>query len=794
LTLPGQRSKFSALAVALMGATGLAAIAVTAWYSYHRRGAELSPPNRVVAIIELNDRTQNADNAWLAPALTEMLGAQLGAADEIRVIPDTFVREASKDLAVPNIGGYGGDALAKLRKRLNADYVISGHFRVGESDGDRPLFVDVELQDARNGVLVASLSKQSGLSALNPLVDDAGMILRDKLQVSRASAGLLNQIASTQPPSTAVAQRIGFALDAMQRYDSARARDELLEAVAEAPNYAPAYLYLARAWSALGYRQKALAAAEQAANLSSTVPPELSLQIDAVVQMESYETKKAAETWRKLVAYKPLTVEYRLEAIGAEMAAGEMAAAQASLADLRRLRQAYRDPRVELVAARLAGARNDAKSEVEHGEEALRQAQAREAPGLITEAQVELATARLHLGDFEQSKIELDAAIAGYRAMGNPRGEVEARLARAATLDSLVQHQAALEEYQRAIALAQSIGDMGDVAAIYRDICAMLWVQGDRDGAQASARRALQISRSTGDLRLQSWTLRALATIASDAAATDEVLSEYREVTALAEQGSDPGGHIWSLATYADILRIRGELDEAQKSCAQAQNEAAAVSDPQFAIVSMFTCALVAVDRGETDVARLLLEKVGQLSQTSGNAIYGANVQLVLGQMNFDAAQWAVAQEPLRRAAKAFAVAEARTGEADAEALLALCAQGLKDPAERDRAAAKARDLRTAITSKQEVYLVDIALARLASGGQQRGEAVARLRELASDAQRRHWIGWSLEAKLAEWQILKSEGNEAAASLARADLEAAARTRGFNRIIALLNNAQQAAL
>jgi len=449
---------------------------------------------------------------------------------------------------------------------------------------------------------------------------------------------------------------------------------------------------------------------------------------------------------------------------------------------------------VELVAAQLAGASNDAKSDVEHAEESLRQAQAREAPGLIADAQVELATARLHLGEFEQSKSELDAAITGYRALGNPRGEVGARLTRAMVLDSLLQHQAAVEEYQRAIALAESIGDVGDVAAIYRNICALLWVQGDRDGAQASARRALQISRSTGDLRLQSWTLRALATIASDEAATDEVLSEYREVTALTERGSDPGGHVWSLATYADTLRIRGELDDAQKSCARAQTEAAALSDPQFAIVSIFTCALVAVDRGEPDVARLLLEKVEQLSQSSGNAVYGANAQLLIGQIDFDAAQWARAQERLRRAAKAFAVAEARTGEADAEALQALCAQALKDSAERDRAASRARDLRPAITSKRALNLVDIARARLASGGRQRSEAIAKLRELASDAERRHWIGWSLEAKLAEWQILKVEGNDAAASRVRADLEAAARVRGFNRILALLNNPQQAAL
>ena len=74
----------------------------------------------------------------------------------------------------------------------------------------------------------------------------------------------LSLVSDAQPPSVDVARRVGYALDALQHYDAARARDELLEAVAEAPGYAPAYTYLSQAWSALGYRDKALAAAEQA--------------------------------------------------------------------------------------------------------------------------------------------------------------------------------------------------------------------------------------------------------------------------------------------------------------------------------------------------------------------------------------------------------------------------------------------------------------------------------------------------------------------------------------------------
>jgi len=41
----------------------------------------------------------------------------------------------------------------------------------------------------------------------------------------------------------------------------------------------------------------------------------------------------------------------------------------------------------------------------------------------------------------------------------------------------------------------------------------MLWLSGDRDGAQAAARQALALARETGDLSMQSWTIQALATI-----------------------------------------------------------------------------------------------------------------------------------------------------------------------------------------------------------------------------------------------------------------------------------------
>jgi hypothetical protein len=135
------------------------------------------------------------------------------------------------------------------------------------------------------------------------------------------------------------------------------------------------------------------------------------------------------------------------------------------------------------------------------------------------------------------------------------------------------------------------------------------------------------------------------------------------------------------------------------------------------------------------------------------------------------------------------AAAEAETGEANAQALLAICDQALGIGGERDRARERARDLRRGITARQEVYEVDIALARLSGSSHGDPGAVAALLELAADAERRRFLSWSLEAKLAAWQLLESQGLSARASALRHELEGEARQYGFGRILHQLHAA-----
>ena len=746
-----------------------------------------SPPSHrghTVALVGFSNLSRNPKDAWLAPALNEMLGAELSAAEDVQVVPDELVRDASSDLSAPAAGGYSAPTLARLRQRLDADYAISGSYLVSGSADQAPLRVDIALQDTRTGALLASISDQSVVSGLTALATQAGATLRPKLGARAPDAQTLGLVANAQPPSLDVARRVGFALDALQHYDAARARDELLETVAQAPGYAPAYAYLAQAWSALGYRDKALAAAEQAAQRSTNLPPEQHLQTEAVVDSAHAEWSKAAAAWASLARLRPASIEYRLQAIDAQIAAGAMHGALAMQHELERMPGAAGDPRVELAAARVAAALDDPRGSEQHAGNALRLAQQHDAIGLIADAQLALAGARTHLNRNEEARVSLLAAIAAYRSIRNPRGEAAARTDLAQALSNLNRNQEAREEFQRAMELDRSIGDLAGIAAVYRDLCSMLWAAGDRDGAQAAARNSLELGREISDLGLQAWNLQALASVAADEAASDEVLAEYREASALAARA----GHqtSWGLTNIADVQRMRGELDAARETCARAMAEAAPLSDRQFAVFTGFTCALIESDRGNTAGARAGFEEVIRQVGSGGDNSYRNNSLMMLAQLDMDEGHWSAARERLSQATRGFAAGEERTGEADAEALLALCAQELGDAATRDHALERARTLRQSITSRQEVYVVDISLARLAAGSHADPKSVDRLLALSADAAGRHWVGWALEAKLAAWELLQAQ-RAAGAQPLRRDIESTARQHGFGRILNLLS-------
>jgi len=741
---------------------------------------------RAVALVGFENLSGKDTDPWLGAALTEMVGTDLADADTMRVVPEELVRDIMKGMRVAGAGSFGPDSLERLGHLLRADYIVSGNYLIEPTGGDPMLRVDVAVQKVRGGRSIARFSRQASLAGLSDLERQVGVVLRSKLGIPAATNVALAQLASAQPGSLDVARLMGVAYDAIQHYDAARARDALLQVIAESPGFAPAYANLSEAWSALGYREKAVATAEQAVARGAGLSPEMQTRIDAVLQSAKSHWSEALSDWQKLVEMRPNNPEYRLHAIETALAGTNMPAAQAQLDGLRALKGEAQDPRLELAAARVAANRSDSKADAAHAEAALALAKAIGIPGLEADAQLEIGRANTLLGNFDIAAKSLRAAIATQQTLGNPRGEANARHELAHVLDNQHQLDAARVEFQHAMVIDQSIGDIAGIAAIYRDLAEMLWDSGDRDGAQTAARRALDLGREIADIPLQSWTLRALATMAADESASDSVMRDYEAVLALNERSGDLGAHVWSLTAYADVARLRGEMPLARRNCATAQSEAAQMTDPQFFIYSTFTCALVEMDGGAPDRAAEMLRQVKSRITGGDGGIYGANTDLVLAQLEMEGGHCPQAVERLNRTLGTLRIAALTSGEADAEALLALCAQQSGNIKQRDVHLNRAVQLRRSVTSRQEVYFVDIVAAELApeAGGQQ--DPLARLIALAADAQQRHWLTWSLEAKLAAWQFATAHHEDAAAARLHAELQSSATAHGMGRILGMM--------
>ncbi len=779
------------IGVAAIVAVALIAAVAAELVSLERQARGFAGANAALAIVDFNNLAQNKDQAWIAPALAQMLSTELALGSKMHALPDELVRGARADLAAPAAGGYAPQSLATLRKRLGADYVLSGSYLISGAGDEAKLRLDLAMQDARSGAQIANVEQAGLLSDLPALVDRTGADLRTKLGFAAISTAEKQEVDRTQPTNTDVARHMGIALDALRKSDPVRAKGELLDALALAPDYAPAYVYLAQAWKALGYDAKALAAAQQAAAKSNGLSQEQRLRIDRQVAVQKSEWSKAVGLSKQLIALDPGNPETRLDLYDDLINAGESAQATAAFAELRKLQGLDGDPRVELAAAKAARDQGDPKAQAQHAERALQQAQSRDQLELAAEAKRELSLARDALGSHDEAEKLMRQAIADFQRSENPKSEANARTSLANLMTGSKRPHEASDEYQLALKIYQRIGDQSGIAAIYGNLSLLLWDQGDRDAAETAAHHALDIRREIGDLGGEAWGLAALAYMQSDEAASDDVMENYRQAIALDERAGERAHRLYVLNNYEEVLRLRGELDAAQEVCIKARADAKELTDPYSVMDVDLQCASVARDRGEIATAVAAFERIQKLATDTGNSDTEATTNLALARIDIGHRRFASARDRLTRVIANYAASGKAAQEAAAQSLSALCYFALSQPAESDRAAARARELRRAITQRQEVAVVDIALMQLLGESGERAQAISQLREFAADAQKRNWLSHSLEAELAAEQLLE-QAHDPTAPASRLLLEARARQHGFGWVLARLSlDAQQ---
>jgi DNA-binding winged helix-turn-helix (wHTH) protein/tetratricopeptide (TPR) repeat protein len=736
------------------------------------------PPNdnspqqgATVALTDPTDLSPTRDTGWIGPAVEELLGTNLSLGSGLRAVPRELVNQATSGLPVPQAGGYGPLSLIALKRRLGADYVVSGSYFVR---GDQTVRLDFVIQDVRNDTTLGTVTETGKLTDL-PTVstrigDDLYQVLARK-QVVRTG---ITAVAALAPPTSEAMRHMGLGFQALRRSDANRARDEFMDTLVNAPDYALAYAELSRAWLDLGYRAKALAAAEQAVANSEGLPQKVRLQIQVQRAQAASDWPAAIAGLGSLVALDPTNPEYRLQLVNVLIDAGKLNDALLALTKLRNLGgQTWTDARVENAAARLANARDDTAATVAHAVRGLELARAHDAPAQAAEAEEVLGSAKTAT-DPRAAASHLMQAVSDYRAVGNPRGEA-AVYRELGILFSDSDPAKARDLYTKSLALSQSIGDEDGTAAAEADIGIVLWDQGDRDGSEAAVRKVLAIRKEIGDQRGQAWALTALAVEQTDEAASDEAVDNFRKAIAL-DQAVAANGHVaFTLFSLSDVLRLRGNLAAAADTCARAQAINATLPDPGLRGQADLECALIALDRGDLAATGAGIGQAAGWAGRHGDVYTVANAGLTLGQIEIGRRQWALAARHLDQANQVATRSGIVSGQALAAGLLALCDQALGRTAEADVDADRAKVLRSRMNERQEAMTTDIALAQYLGRTGQRGEALAALNALAADAQRRQWLSWAFEARLAAIEFMPP----AAATRARSQLAAQARQAGF---------------
>ena len=448
-----------------------------------------------------------------------------------------------------------------------------------------------------------------------------------------------------------------------------------------------------------------------------------------------------------------------------------------------------KDPRIELAAADVAAARDDAKARPCTRAQALRLAEARDEPGQIADAQTRLGAALIYLGDEPMRSAFCKKAIATYQQNGNPHGEASAREALGKALRMRTRAT-------RARGISARDGDLPGHRRSRRhgsDVqrsCAHAVERRRSRRRSTAARHVLDIGRETGDLRFQTWGLQALATAEADEAASDEVLQEYREIVALNEKSGNNGGLVWTLSNYADVLRMRGELAEADTVCQRAKRLAAEITDPQFVLLVTFNCAQVALDRGDIATATSGVESAMKIATASADALRQSNAELTLAQIDMGSRRWTDARPRLERAAAEFEKAEATDGRGRRRGI----SRALRGFARRRRCARSRGRPRARVAARNHRApgsfrgrTSRLAVLRTRAGD---ASAVADLRAMAADADHRHWLGWSLESRLAAVEAMELRHDPAAAPL-RAEVASKAREHGFGWVLTRLGKAKQ---
>lgn len=590
----GAESKRTIRSAAWIAALVLGVAAIAATLGSLRKPQPLPKTLRpTVAILGFKNQTGNAESQWVSTSLSDMLASELAAGDKVAPISGESVTRMKMNLAMPNEASYALDTIKNVRKSLHCDYVVYGsYFDTGKAAGGR-VTLDLRLQRTEDGEILATFNETGTELAIPELASSVGSRLRSKLGLPGVSVSQASELRAAVP-STPEASRFYYrGLEQLRTFDLLGSKDSFTKAIGLDPNFSLAHTYLAEAWEALGYDDKAKQESKIAFDLSSQLGREDRTVIEARFRAILGEWDAAVNLYRSLYTLYPENPEYAYRTTDAQIRGGKPDDALKTIVDLRK------QPESITMDARLD----------------LKEAEAAES-----------------LSDFAKEKAAASRASDDARSKGYRLLEAEALWRECAAMASLGEAQGAQAACRGSIALAQPVGDLLLVARGFTILGRIAEAQGDPAQGLQDHLHALEFARKIGSRRDITGALINIANAMASQGDLSGAQKSYQEALGVARDINDRNQIVTLLNNMATISQTQGDYPAALRLYRQSLDEARAILDKDSMARAQNNIGAIYLMQGNFAIASQNIEQAVQLASDTGHKNDQAQFLYALGE------------------------------------------------------------------------------------------------------------------------------------------------------------------
>ncbi|HZF11881.1 MAG TPA: hypothetical protein VFE33_24105, partial [Thermoanaerobaculia bacterium] len=772
------------LRFAALGLAGAAVVAsgVYGWRAFRAASARRHPfavaaspwkakvplPRPSVAVLDFANGSTNRDLDWLGGALAEAVSAKFGAGGAVRVADREGVVLGESDLLLPTRPEVPAADLARLRRLLGIDWIVSGSYApVGGTSAVR---LDLVLYDAQ-GRKAGQASETGEATAWLDLADRAGesspeKSLRRRLGAAPLSLEDARHYRTLFPADPETAKLYFQGLERARRWDQRGAADLLSQAAQRAPH--PWVLVdLARTELALGRPAEAGAALAAARRLAAKGTP-AALSAEDERRFELLEKRVATD--RAGVArsaealfreFFPDDVVYGLLAAEELVKAGAAADGLRLCAELRALPGAEANPwldREEGLALQFQQSYTRARASLER---AVSKAQAIGSVWGEAEARFLLSEVLLHTGDVPAAEEQIGLARKGFERTGDLLGVAQSIQTRA-YLYSNLDLATAGELYAEAFQRYEALGDAIQKVEVLFGWSAVLLRKGDEAGARKRSEEAAKLLATSPFSVSQGMAAYIEGVQLHLAGQLTAARGRYEAARAVFSKLNQRAFYGIALSSLGEIEAMEGRFQNAleiEREALKAHEAEGAAEMAAYVNVDIGRMTLAAT--GNNYTARQHYELALRSEQpTPGSPPKSpetlAEALLALGELELRTGKSAEAE---RRAREAEAVAAGAGLPAFRSRALSLLALSFLDRGKKDearKAATEAAGLAKGdFRAVQEAAIVG-ARTRAAVG--EVDPALAALRAAAADAAKAGMVVYELESLLAQGEIELADG------------------------------------